>query len=123
MRNLMMLALVVCAFALLLVTPSQTLVAQDATQAAQANSIPATTTVTGCLKGSKNQYYLMEKSGTRHVLLAKGKDLSPYVNHEVTVTGKADNNRDASSSSDEGSGRGNRFFSVDDVSDLGACKK
>lgn len=123
MRSLVMLALAVCAFAFLLTVPDQSLAAQDAAQPPQANSIPPTTTVTGCLKGSKNQYYVMEKNGTRHVLLAKGKDLSPYVDHEVTVTGKADSNRDASSSSDEGSGRGNRFFSVDEVSDQGACKK
>jgi hypothetical protein len=119
-----MLALVVCAVAFLLVVPNQPLAAQDTTnQTAQANSVPTSSTITGCLKGSKNQYYVMEKNGTRHVLLAKGKDLSPYVDHEVTVTGKADSNRDASSSSDEGSGRGNRFFSVDEVSDQGACKK
>jgi hypothetical protein len=101
--------------------PNQAIVAQDATQPPQANSIPPTTTLTGCLMGKTNQYYVTEKDGTRHSLLAKGKDLSPYVNHEVTLTGKADNNRDASASSD--GGRGNRFFSVDDVSDQGACKK
>ena len=115
MRNLGMLALVVCAFAALLVAPNQTLAAQDATQPGLANSIPPTTTLTGCLKGSKNQYYVMEKNGTRHVLLAKGKDLSPYVNHEVTLTGKVDNSNAGS--------RHNVYFSVDDVSDQGACTK
>ena len=88
----------------------------------QVNS-PGASTLTGCLKGSVNQYYVVEKNGTRHVLLAKGHDLSSYVDHMVTVTGKADNNRDASASSDEGTAHGNRFFSVDSVSDQGACKK
>lgn len=80
--------------------------------------------MTGCLKGSVNQYYVVEKNGTTHVLQAKGHNLSPYVNHMVTLTGEADNNRDASASSDEGTAHGNRFFAVDDVSDKGGgCKK
>lgn len=123
MRNLGIWALLVCTFATVLMVSDHAVFAQDTPQTAQANSVPPTTTVTGCLNGSKNQYYVTEKDGTRHVLLAKGKDLSPYVNHEVTVTGKADINRDASASSDEGTARGNRFFSVDAVSDQGACKK
>ena len=41
----------------------------------------------------------------------------------VTLTGKADHNRDASASSDEGNGTGNRFFAVDDFGDKGGCKK
>jgi hypothetical protein len=125
MRNLGILLLVVGAFVLVLSVPVQILAAQDATttQPAHANSVPATSTVTGCLMGSKNQYSVTEKDGTRHVLLAKGKDLSTYVNHEVTVTGKADSNRDASASSDEGTAHGNRFFAVDSVTDQGACKK
>jgi hypothetical protein len=82
----------------------------------------STTTLTGCLKGTTDQYFLMEKNGTRHVLVAKNRDLKPLMDHMVTVTGKADVNRDASSSSDEGSSRGNRFFQVDSVSDQGPCK-
>jgi hypothetical protein len=89
----------------------------------QSNATAGNSTVTGCLKGSVNQYYVVEKNDTRHVLLSKGHDLSSHVDHWVTITGKADNNRDASSSSDEGSAHGNRFFAVDDVSDQGACKK
>ena|SRR5271166_5628594 len=97
--------------------------AQNPTPEPPQVNTPPTSTVTGCLKGSVNQYYVVEKNGTRHVLLAKGHDLSPYVNHMVTLTGKADNNRDASASSDEGTARGNRFFAVDSVDDQGACKK
>jgi hypothetical protein len=93
-----------------------------APESAQINT-PPTSTVTGCLKGSVNQYYVVEKNGTTHVLQAKGHNLSPYVNHMVTLTGKADVNRDASASSDEGTAHGNRFFAVDSVSDQGACKK
>ena len=89
----------------------------------QSGATAGNSTVTGCLKGSVNQYYVLEKNGTKHVLLSKGHDLSSYVNHWVTISGKADTTRDASSSSDEGSAHGNRFFAVDDVSDQGACKK
>jgi len=93
----------------------------DPTQTTAATA--GTSTVTGCLKGSINQYYVVEKDGTAHVLLSKGHDLSSFVDHMVTVTGKADNNRDASASSDEGTAHGNRFFAVDSVDDQGACKK
>jgi len=96
--------------------------AQNPTSEPPQLNTPPTSTLTGCLKGSVNQYYVVEKNGTTHVLLAKGHDLISYVNHLVTLTGKADNNRDASASSDSAA-RGNRFFSVDDVSDQGACKK
>jgi hypothetical protein len=89
----------------------------------QSTTTAGNSTVTGCLKGSVNQYYVVEKNGTRHVLLSKGHDLNSYVDHWVTISGKADSNRDASSSSDEGSAHGNRFFAVDEVSDQGACKK
>lgn len=78
------------------------------------------TTLTGCLKGSKDQYYLVEKNGHRHTLMANNQDLNSYVNHEVTVTGKADTSRTANSDA-EGHRKG--FFSVDSVSDQGACKK
>ena len=80
-------------------------------------------TLTGCLKGSKNQYYVVEPNGTRHTVMAKeGQDLSSYVNHKVTLTGKASAARNAGGSSDaEGHRKG--FFSIDGVSDEGACKK
>ena len=67
------------------------------------------TTLTGCLKGSKNQYYLVEQAGTRHSLMGKNEELSSYVNHKVTVTGKADTSRQPAGSSDaEGHRKG--FF-------------
>src|SRR5271166_117976 len=97
--------------------------AQNPTSESTQLNTPPTSTLTGCLKGSVNQYYVVEKNGTTHVLLARGHNLSPYVNHMVTLTGQADNNRDASASSDEGTARGNRFFAVDSVDDQGACKK
>lgn len=80
------------------------------------------TTLTGCLKGSKNQYYLVEKNGHRHTLMANNQDLSSYVNHEVTVTGKPDTSRNPASGSDtEGHRKG--FFSVESVSDQGTCNQ
>ncbi len=81
-----------------------------------------TRTLTGCLKGSTDQYYIVETNGTRHTLHAKDQDLGIYVNHKITVTGKADTSRNPSASSDA---KGHRagFFSVDKVDDLGACKK
>lgn len=79
------------------------------------------TTLTGCLKGKKDQYYIVESNGTRHSLTSS-QELSSYVNHQVTVTGKADTSRNAAAGSDA---KGNRagFFSVDSVNDQGACKK
>lgn len=80
------------------------------------------TTLTGCLKGSSHQYYLVDKKGPRHTLNEKSQDLSSYINHEVTVTGNADASRSASTGSDaEGHRAG--YFSVDSVSDQGSCKK
>ena len=92
---------------------------QDTTQTGASSGAA---TLTGCLKGSHDQYYIVEKDGSRHTLMAKGQDLSQYVNHEVTVAGKADTSRNAAASSDA---KGHRagFFSVDSVSDQGACKK
>jgi hypothetical protein len=81
-----------------------------------------TDTLSGCLKGSKHQYYIVEQDGSRHTLMTKdNQDLSSHVNHMVTVTGKAENSRNAAGSDAEGHRKG--FFSVDSVSDQGACKK
>lgn len=76
-------------------------------------------TLTGCLKGSKHQYYVVEQDGTRHTVT--GKDLSSHVNHQVTLTGKADTSRNAAASDAEGHRKG--YFAVDTISDEGACKK
>ena len=89
---------------------------------AQTAAPSVSNTLTGCLKGSKDQYYIVEQNGNRHTLMAKDQDLSSYVNHQVTVTGKADTSRNSAAGSDaEGHRKG--FFSVDSVSDQGACKK
>jgi hypothetical protein len=103
----------------LMLTGVLTLLAQDTGSQSTASS--GGTTLTGCVKGSKDQYYLVDKKGHRHTLMANSQDLSSYVNHEVTVTGKADTSRSAAASDAEGHRKG--FFSVDSVSDQGACKK
>lgn len=92
---------------------------QDTTQQQTAAS-SAANTLTGCLKGSKGQYYIVEQNGQRHTLMAKSQDLSSYVNHQVIVTGKADTSRATGSDAE---GHRKSFFSVDSVSDQGACKK
>jgi hypothetical protein len=118
MRIPVTLSIVLCAGALLAMAQNPS--TQGTSEPAQTSG---TSTLTGCLHGSKNQYYVMEKNGTNHVLLTRERDLSKYLNHQVTVTGKADTNRDASASSDEGTAHGNRFFSLESISDQGACKK
>ena len=97
-----------------------TVVAQDAGSQGTASSSGAT--LTGCLKGSKDQYYIVEKNGHRHTLMENGQDLSSYVNHTVTVTGKASTARKAGGSSDA-EGHRSGFFSVQGVTDQGPCKK
>ena len=92
------------------------------TASAQTAAPSASNTLTGCLKGSTDQYYIVEQNGHRHTLMAKGQDLSSYVNHQVTVTGKADTSRNSAAGSDA-MGHRTGFFSVDSVSDQGACKK
>lgn len=99
---------------------SNTSSSQDTTTQQQAAASSTANTLTGCLKGSKDQYYILEQNGKRHTLMAKGQDLSSYVNHQVTVTGKADTSRAAGTDA-EGHRKG--FFSVDSVSDQGPCKK
>jgi len=76
-------------------------------------------TLTGCLKGKTDQYYIMESNGKRHSLMSS-QDLSSFVNHQVTVTGKADTSRATG-----GDAHGHRMglFSVSNVSDQGPCKK
>ena len=113
--------------ALLVITGALTLSASDADPSATAQQQATTAsssgdTLSGCLKGSKHQYYVVEKDGTRHTVMAKAdQDLASHVNHMVTLTGKAENSRNAAGSDTEGHRKG--FFSVDSVSDEGACKK
>jgi hypothetical protein len=88
----------------------------------QSTSSPSNNELTGCLKGSKNQYYLVEKNGHRHTLMENDQDLSTYVNHIVTVTGKASTARKSGASSDA-EGHRSGFFSVQAVRDQGTCKQ
>ena len=106
--------------ATLMLTCLLTASAQDTSSQATPPASSGTNTLTGCLKGSKDQYYIVEQNGTRHTLQEKGQDLSSYVNHKVTVTGKADTSRTAGSDA-EGHRQG--YFLVDGVNDEGACKK
>jgi len=85
---------------------------------ASAPAASGATTLTGCLKGSSDQYYIVLKKGTRYSLLAKDKDLSSFANHQVTVTGKADPSRVPNTKAHQ-----EGLFSVDSVTDQGACKK
>jgi hypothetical protein len=117
---------IIALLALLVLTGALTLSAKNGesspTQQQPAAMSSGSDSLTGCLKGSKHQYYVVEKDGTRHSLMAKGNtDLSTYVNHMVTVKGQAENSRNAAGSDAEGHRKG--FFSVDSVDDQGACKK
>ena len=71
--------------------------------------------VTGCLKGSTNQFYLMEQNGTLHLLMGPNKELQAHVGYWVELGGNRDSSRDASASSDEGTAHGMRFFQVEEV--------
>jgi hypothetical protein len=103
----------------LMLTGILTASAQEPSSQAPAASSGAST-LTGCLQGSTDQYYIVEQNGKRHTLQAKSQDLSTYVNHQVTVTGKASPSR-ASGNDSQGHRKG--YFLVDSVNDQGACKK
>jgi hypothetical protein len=77
-------------------------------------------TLTGCLKGSTDQYYLVESNGKKHTLQGKNDDFSQYVNHAITVTGKASTARVPNSNA-ESHRKG--YFAVSNITDQGACKK
>jgi hypothetical protein len=113
---------IIMLLATLMFTGWLTASAQDAGSKATTAASSGRSTLTGCLKGKKDQYYIVEQNGTRHVLQAKNQDLSSYLNHEVTVTGRTSPSRDAGASGDA-EGHRSGFFSVDSVSDQGACKK
>jgi hypothetical protein len=114
--------LVTLMFACMITVMAQETNPQTTQQQPTAGSGLAASTITGCLKGSASQYYVVQKDGTRQTLMAKGQDLSPYVNHEVSISGKADTSRAGSASSDA-MGHRNSLFSVDTVTDQGACKQ
>ena len=120
MRKLVLLATLLLTGALMLFAGNTGSPATNQQQSTATSS--GADTLTGCLKGSKHQYYVVEQNGTRHTLMAKGnQDLASYVNHMVTVTGKAENSRNVAGSDAEGHRKG--FFSVDSVNDQGPCKK
>jgi hypothetical protein len=117
MRILMLLATLM--LTALLTASAQNPNSQGTTQQKQSAATSSSDTLTGCLKGSTDHYYLVEQNGHRHTLMTS-QDLSSHVNHEVTVTGKA--SRQPGTGSDV-EGHSSGFFSVDSVSDQGNCKK
>lgn len=77
------------------------------------------TQIIGCLKGSSQQYRLVEKDGTRHLLLGDNNALAGHVGDEVRLVGYRGNSRDASSSM----GNASNYFQVQSLSsDNGKCK-
>jgi len=97
---------------------SLTTVAQTATLS------PGETTITGCVKGSTDGFYLMQQDGTMRLLMGRNRMLRPLVDHWVELGGNRDDRRDASASSDEGTPHGLRFFQVEEViANQGPCKR
>ena len=88
-------------------------------------SLPAgQSSIMGCVHGSTDQYYLIEKDGTMRLLMGPNSQLQQLVGHSVVLGGNRDLRRDASASSDEGTPHGLRFFQVEELlADQGACKK
>jgi len=81
-------------------------------------------TIQGCLSGSAHDYQLTEHNGTAHMLMGDNQELSAHVGQEVQLAGKADMRRDASTSSDEATAHGMRFFRVERVARAeGTCQK
>ena len=88
----------------------------------QKASLSGETTVTGCLQGKTDGYYLTEKDGTMRLLMGPDDELNSYVGHWVQLGGNRDNRRDASAG-DEGTPHGLRFFQVEEIlADQGTCK-
>jgi hypothetical protein len=106
-------------------TSAQTTTSNGSTAIVQKASLTAgESTITGCIKGSTDQFYLVEQDGTTHLLMGRNRTLRPYLDHWVELGGNRDNNRDASASSDEGTPHGLRFFQVENVlADQGSCKR
>ena len=79
--------------------------------------------ISGCLQGTAQEYRLVEKNGTSHLLIGDGHALEQHAGDIVTLDGYRDNNRDASASRDNGTEHGMRFFQVSGVAtDNGKCK-
>ena len=64
---------IVILFSTLMLAAALLASAQDSPTQSTAGS--TSSTLTGCLKGSTDQYYLVEKDGSRYTLMAKGQDL------------------------------------------------
>jgi hypothetical protein len=81
-------------------------------------------TIEGCLTHNTGSYQLVNSNGTRHMLMGDSQALSSHVGQEVKLTGAADYNRDASASGNNGMMNGQRFFRVDNVTEIsGSCHK
>jgi len=106
----------------LLFAASMSLLAQNSSSTmGQANPAETgkPTEITGCLKGKSQEYRVVEKNGTTHMLIGDNSALASHVGDEVTLQGYRDNARDASSSM----GHGMRYFDVQNItSDNGKCK-
>lgn len=77
------------------------------------------TQISGCLKGNSQEYRLVEKDGTIHMLVGDNNALEGHVGDEVRLVGYRDNRRDASSSM----GHASNYFQVQSLSsDNGKCK-
>jgi len=112
---------VLCCFAL---SSAQNINLASASPAPTASLGTGETTVTGCLRGRTDEFYLVEKDGTTRLLMGPNEKLNSYVGHWVELGGNRDNRRDASASSDEGTPHGLRFFQVEEIlADQGACKR
>lgn len=77
------------------------------------------TQIIGCLKGRSQEYRLVEKDGTTHMLVGDNNALAGHVGDEVRLVGYRGNSRDASSSM----GNASNYFQVQSLSsDNGKCK-
>lgn len=93
----------------------------NSSTASQANPAASgqPTQIIGCLKGTSQQYRLVEKDGTTHMLMGDESALAGHVGDEVRLVGYRDNRRDASSSM----GHASNYFQVQSLSsDNGKCK-
>ena len=103
---------------------AQTPSASTAPATLQNASLPAgESSVTGCVHGSTDQYYLIENDGTMRLLMGPNSQLQQLLGHRVVLAGNRDLRRDASASSDGGTPHGLRFFQVEEVlAEQGVCK-
>lgn len=91
--------------------------AQDTTK--RTSSASSSNTLSGCLMGHPDQYYIIDNKGHHHTVMA-GQDLSSFVNHTVIATGRAGR---APGRSSDTEGHSSGFFRIEKVTDQGYCKK